>query len=212
MAFRRLLALGPWLAEAKYVWIALAVSLASMIVCLRPGTTEPVIRLTGLLLQLLGIATVVWGIAETRAFFGRPSLASKVLDWFKRCPIRGVTVSASVGTVVAHGLAGKLRGYASVSIDPAAPLDVRMTAVERNISLIHERITTVARSIDSDIGTLAERLAEEASNRERSSSELHGRLEGVATGGVHISAIGATWLFVGVILSTAAPEMAALLR
>jgi hypothetical protein len=37
-------------------------------------------------------------------------------------------------------------------------------------------------------------------------------LEASGTGGVHISAIGASWLFVGVILSTAAIEIAELLK
>jgi hypothetical protein len=33
------------------------------------------------------------------------------------------------------------------------------------------------------------------------------KLEATGTGGIHISAIGASWLFVGVILSTAAVEI-----
>jgi len=37
-------------------------------------------------------------------------------------------------------------------------------------------------------------------------------LEATGTGGVHISAIGASWLFVGIILSTAAPEIAEFLK
>ena len=209
---RKLTALGPWLAEAKYVWIALCVSLVAVALCARPGTSEPFIRLIGLALQILGIATVIWGILETRAFFGRPTLLVKVRNWIDRCPLRAVKISVGVGTAVARGVAGKLRGHGSAPINPSAPTDERLANLEKNVSLLHERITAVTRDLDTDIGALRSQVERESEERHRGTAEVRKQLEGVATGGIHITSIGAAWLFVGVVLSTAAPELATLLK
>ncbi|MCW5658451.1 MAG: hypothetical protein KIT60_12165 [Burkholderiaceae bacterium] len=208
----RLRALAEWLAEANHVWLALAVPLLALGICLRPGMSEPFIRLTGLALQILGIGTVVWGILATRAFFGRPSPIAQVRGWLKRCPLFGGTISASAGTAVSRSFAGRLHGYSSVPIDPKAPVDTRIEVVERNIGLIHERITATIRVFDSDLGELRNHIAEETSKRESTSDHLRARIEEASTGGIHISAIGAAWLFVGVVLSTSAPEIAVLIK
>lgn len=63
-----------WLAEQRFMWLALGVSVLALAVALRPGASEPAVRYTGLMLQLLGICTVVWGISETRALFGHPAI------------------------------------------------------------------------------------------------------------------------------------------
>lgn len=84
----RLKAIGPWFWEMKYLWLALVVIIVALVVALRPYTSEPVIRLTGLVLQILGIGTVAWGISETRALFGHPSLVGKCRKWLARFPLR----------------------------------------------------------------------------------------------------------------------------
>jgi hypothetical protein len=69
MNFPRLKALYSWVAEARYFFLCEAVIVAALGVALRPHTNEPVIRLTGGVLQLLGIGTVILGIRDTRALF-----------------------------------------------------------------------------------------------------------------------------------------------
>ncbi len=48
--------------------------------------------------------------------------------------------------------------------------------------------------------------------RQAEDNAIRMKLEATGTGGVHISAIGASWLFAGIILSTAATEIASLLK
>jgi len=52
----------------------------------------------------------------------------------------------------------------------------------------------------------------EEHSRQTEDSAIREMLEAAGTGGVHISAIGASWLFVRVILSTAAIELDKLLK
>lgn len=53
----------------------------------------------------------------------------------------------------------------------------------------------------------ANALRDEERTRKSETEAIRKELEATGTGGVHISAIGASWLFVGVVLSTAAVEI-----
>ena len=61
----RLKLLGPWLRDANNSTVALLWIILSLVVALGPLSSELVIRWTGMLLQLLGVGTVIWGISET---------------------------------------------------------------------------------------------------------------------------------------------------
>jgi hypothetical protein len=66
------------------------------------GATERAFRITGLVLQLCGISSIIWGISETRALFGHASLAAKIKAWFQRFPLhRRRVVFAAVGESLA---------------------------------------------------------------------------------------------------------------
>jgi hypothetical protein len=66
--------------------------------------------------------------------------------------------------------------------------------------------------MDEEFQKISDVLKGEEHARQSEDNEIHKKLEATGTGGVHISAIGASWLFVGVILSTAAVEIAELLK
>jgi hypothetical protein len=94
----RLKAVWLWLAEARHAWLATAVICVAFVVSLRPHTTEPIIRIRDLCLQLLGIGTVLWGISETRALFGHLSFTSKAKAWLGRFPLYVVISSWQLAT------------------------------------------------------------------------------------------------------------------
>lgn len=66
--------------------------------------------------------------------------------------------------------------------------------------------------MDEEFRKTAEALKNEEQTRQAEDNANRAKLEATGTGGVHISAIGASWLFVGVVLSTAGVEIAELLR
>jgi hypothetical protein len=208
MNYSRIRAIGPWLAEAWHVGVAVAVIAIALAVA-ASVPTEPVIRITGLVLQLFGISSVIWGISETRALFGHPSIASKTKAWFGRFPpIRryapvpgdGLSVSASI-------ISGRMHSVHTP--DPNATVEARVATLELNIDAIHTRISHNEADVDREFRNTADQLRQEQHAREAEDSAMHNKLEATGTGGVHISAIGASWLFVGVVLSSASPEIAA---
>jgi hypothetical protein len=176
-------------------------------ISLGPLASEQVIRLTGLTLQVLGIGTVAWGISETRALFGHPSFVSKTKAWFGRFPLLRSTHVLTATGVAALGLTGKARAH--VTHRPTAPtIEARVEALENNVTSIHTRITETQNEMDDGLNKAAEALKRESQAREDEDKTIRHKLEATGTGGVHISAIGASWLFVGVVLSTASTEIA----
>jgi hypothetical protein len=204
----RLKSIGPWLWEMKYLWLALAVNIGALALALRPHASEQVIRLTGLVLQLLGIATVAWGISETRALFGHQSLVGKWRRWIARFPLLRQNTVLAVGTASVAASGGKARGYGTVGAGPNAAVEARVDALEQNVKSIHERISATQKEMDEEFQKAADTLKHEVQSRKDEDEEIRKKLEATGTGGVHISAIGASWLFVGVTLSTAAVEIA----
>lgn len=212
MSINSMRALRLWLAEARYTWISIGVILLALVISLRPNTPEHIIRLTGLVLQVLGIGTVIWGISETRALFGHPSFASKAKLWLKRFPLlRRNIIHATTGVALASATC-KARAHSTHGpTGPNPTIEARIESLERNIVLIHERISGTQKEMDEEFRKSTEALKNEEHARKAEDNQLHEKLEATGTGGMHISAIGASWLFVGVVLSTAAIEIAELL-
>jgi len=201
-------AVWKWMVGPTYVWLAVAVTGFALAVAFGGAPTEPKIRITGLVLQVLGILTVVWGISETRRLYGLPSIASKVAAFFEAFPLRrrSVVVAAGGGSIRISG--GKARAYGTHGPGENPTVDSRLAALERNIASIHERITSVERDIEDEVRKAADALATEARARETEDRSIRERLETTSTGGIHISAIGTVWLLFGVLMSTASVELA----
>ena len=212
ISMSRVKQLWPWLVEARFAWLSLGVIGVALAVSLRPQTPEPVIRLTGLVLQLLGIGTVIWGISETRVLFGHSSFAAKAKSWFERFPLRRRNIVLAVGAASLSAATCKARGYVTQGPGPNPTVDTRLDALEKNVSLIHERISGTQKEMDEEFRKTAEALKNEEQTRQAEDNAIRAKLEATGTGGVHISAIGASWLFVGVVLSTAGVEIAELLK
>lgn len=130
----RFKALGPWLAEGKYIWLALGVNALALIVALLPGTGEPVIRLAGLVLQVLGIATVIWGITETRSLFGYPPILGKTKAWLQRFPLFGRSVATSASGISISTSLGKVRAFGTFGAGDNPTIEARLEALEKNIN------------------------------------------------------------------------------
>jgi hypothetical protein len=160
----------------------------------------------------MGIGTVIWGISETRNLFGHPSLSSKVKAWLGEFPLRrrSIVINASVGAFSSSS--AKARGYAMHGPGPNPTTETRLDALEKNTSMLHERISGVASEMDAGLRKGADALKSEADARSAEDHAIREKLEATGTGGVHISAIGALWLFVGVILSSASVELAAIVK
>ena len=205
---RWLRAFLSWLWEARHVWLALVVVVVAMLLVARKGVTEPQIRIVGMVLQILGIGTVAWGIRETRVLFGRPDIFRLSRDWIRRFPVYGGRVVTGSVNITVPGATLQARGYVSAVAGPNATVDARLEALERNLWYVNDRIDHIQAEMDQNARAQRQALEQEQQTRVKENQELSAKLEATETGGLHISAMGALWLFVGVTMSTAAPELA----
>ncbi len=194
--------------EARLFWITVLVVLVAAAFALRRGTDEAVVRITGMVLELLGIGTVVWGIRETRAFFGRPSLLTLAQQWFTRVPpFRRQIVTSSSDTAVGTAR-GSSNTYALSTIGPDATADERLLALETNLDRAIKWLDQIHIATDEGLRLLGETLKREERSRTAEDQQIRQKLEATETGGLHISAMGTLWLIVGVIFSSVPAELA----
>ncbi len=214
MSFSIIRRLWVWfIVEIRFFWLTFVVIAIALFVALWPPTSEPVIRQTGLVLQLFGICTIIWGISETRALFGHPSFAAKAKSWLGRSPFFNKNIASSTTGCSMAISTGKVRPFVTHRpTDPNPTLEARVDAIEKDVIFINERIKSTNKEMDEGFHKVTEALKSEEQARQTEDSFIRGKLEATGTGGVHISAIGASWLFVGVILSTAGIEIEKLLR
>ena len=198
-----------WLFDARIFWLALCVAVGALVFAIRKSATEPEIRLTGLALQVLGIATVAWGIRETRVLFGRPDFFTLTKKWLERVPVYGgrrvtASITLTAGGATAHG-----RACVSSTASLNATVEERVSVLEKNIQHLNKRIDETQTEMDQSFRAQSSALEEEKQERSREDRILSAKLEATETGGLHISAMGALWLFIGVTLSTASVELSA---
>jgi len=194
--------------DASRFWLAIVVAGGALLISLQPGTSEPFIRLTGMVLQLLGLGTVAWGIAVTRALFGTDSLLTVARKWVNRVPRlrRGHAVSMTAHFPLdfdtAHG-----RGYSTDNAPAGAPIEARVEVLEKNLRRVNARLNQTQKEMDDELRRVKVSLTQEAATRIVEDDSTRRTLEISETGGIYITATGALWLSVGVFLSTASPEL-----
>lgn len=170
--------------------------------------TEPAIRLAGLCLQLLGIAAAALGIRDTRRMFGKPSFLQSLRSWAASWPrfkpkAQHVLISAS-GSIGVSGSATVSQGMA-----PNATLEQRIDALEAHLKSVDVRLHSAESTISTNERALTSKLQQESQERGTQVAELHRKVEAASTDGLRLAAAGAFWLAIGLVLSTASPELLA---
>jgi len=201
-----------WAQEANRVWFAMLAPPAVFMVCWATlPSWEPRIRITGLLLQLMGIATVAFGLRETRKLFRRPSLADIVRKWLKRFPKFTVETRVIVGTGKLTVGGAAATAFGTVSPLPTASLEEKVAALEKGLAQCNMVIHETQRRLEEEACNRSSAIESERRERGAGDDRTQKLIEEAAAGGLHLEATGVFWLSVGVILATASNEIARLL-
>ncbi len=100
------------------------------------------------------------------------------------------------------------RGHFYANAGQDATVEARVEALEKNVGVLSDSIAQVQNEMDKKSRDHAEQLKQEQSSRQRDHEQLSMRLEASETGGLHISAVGAMLLFVGVVIAPRHPRLA----
>ena len=128
--------------------------------------------------------------------------------WLREFPPykRNIVLGAAAGT---FGIAGaKARGYVTSNPQPNANIEERVASLERNVGHLNKRIDDAFDELESTQSKQTEALEKEKQERAAEDGRIASKLETSGTGGLHISAIGALWLLIGVTLATGSVEIA----
>ena len=197
-----------WIWRGKLLWLALIVLIICFFIAFFPEITETRIRLTGLVLQLCGISTVLISISELRKLFNHPTLFTIGKKWLMSFPpyclpkIEGKlnTASGNISSFIS-GVVLQHRARPNATIEERVRvLESNRDNLEHITSELREQITQINRERN-------EYLLSERQKRERDITGLEIKLEVAETAGKYYSLIGLVWLLIGLIMSTASVEI-----
>lgn len=207
----RLRRLGVWLADPKLAAFAAVVVVVSVCVPLCAVRTEQSLRISGLSLQLLGLAAAAVGIRDTRSLFGRPSFLEMLRGWFSRFPrTRSQPLQFS----------GEDRATASGSVSMEVwkgqgsnpTVDSRLKAAEENLLGLRKRMERAEALLEAEFRLVRQEIGNEAEKRAHEDRLLHLQIETASADGLNLAAVGVIWLAFGVVMATIPAELLALLR
>ncbi len=191
-----------WLTEANVFWLLAFVMIGTSVVAFWGDTTEVRVRRTGWALELLGLATVAWGIRNTRRSFEHPDIFSLSKTWLARFPKypkpSGITVT--IHAVEEHDTAHAIVHVGDAGAVPS--LKDRVEILERSVYDITEQLNKTRHDLTHEIEDSQTALSKERQSREEQGEKLKQKLEDAETGGLHVSATGLVWLALGLTLST----------
>lgn len=190
------------------LWIAVlavpAVLLVSYLIL--PGW-EPRIRIAGMGLQLLGLATVAFGLRDTRKLFSQPSLLQLARTWLGRFPTfyREIRMVAGSGHIQLGG--ASVSGFGTVTSSATASLEDRVAMLEKNLNQTNLAIHQAQMRMDEEKQKQAAALESERHGRETGDEKNEKLLQEAMAGGLHLETIGVLWLFCGITLASASIEI-----
>jgi len=200
-----------WFIAPYLFWITIVVVAASMVQVSYISSSEASFRITGLILQILGIGTVAYGIHETRKMFGHPSYFSLTKDWLKRFPKFGGRIRLFSSNIQAKSMIGNARAHVWMNAKDDSN-EEHIKAIEINLESINERLCEAQKQIDQSEHKIEQDIKKEQDVRTKADREILDKIEAVETGGIYISAMGVIWLFVGVIMSSVPEELSKLIK
>lgn len=199
-----------WLAEPRIFWLTTLVLFLAVGGAAWQGG-EAAHRIAGLVLQLLGIATVVWEIRQTRTLFGRPSILGLAYNWLIQFPRYRPKVISGTATVHGGGVGLRARGGGWSNAGSGATVEKRIDTLEKNVERLRKQLGETEQELRKQIKAQASALNEEKETRAKEDKAIRDVLEDTETGGLRVSLMGVIWVLVGIIMSTIPSELSQLL-
>jgi hypothetical protein len=215
--FQRIRWSGRYILDhAKWLWRTqpLIAFLAAVVVVFFWSTLlaclERQIRLSGMSLQLLGVALVAIGLRDTRrAFEDQPTTWEGIKRWWSRRPKFGPrhhVVAVGAGSIGLSGGSARAR----VSSGPATPIDQRVALLEEQYAKLFDEVGTLSGETKKRDDELAKALKEETGERQKADVGIKDQLRKAVAEGIPLGRVGAIFFLFGIAAGTASPEIASL--
>jgi len=165
-------------------------------------------RLTGLVLELLGIITVVIGVNATLKLFDVDGLCKTILKWFKRFPKFVENARTTVGSISATTENATASFFGTTSLAPNSSIENRVAFLEEQLKQVHLQVYGNRIHFENECKSLSDALSAESDKRKTGDKQSHYDLKAFAVEDVYIEVMGVVWLIFGAISATASKELA----
>jgi hypothetical protein len=151
-----------------------------------------------MLIELLGISTVVIGLDAKRRLFKLPSFLENALSWVRRRPKWKPTPTViEVKTAGSIEFSGSVRASLWRGTPDGASLEDRITALEQNLQTVRKEQSEIQKRLDHEKTERQQALTIERRERETADGNLRKVLEDLGSGGLYVEAMGIIWVIVG---------------
>jgi hypothetical protein len=207
-------ALGIWIGSFRRIWLAIAVPCGVLaLLYLYPLDWGDRFRYCGLVLQLLGVGTVIYLLRDKSATFGRLGFLAYFRERFAALPkFRPTIKTISASGVSSTSASGFAHGFVWHNLISSASPEERITILEKNVETLRTNLDLHAQKYRLVDQRLQTELSAERQSRIASVASVEQRLERFGASGIHIEAAGLFWLVLGIILATVPVELVNLLR
>jgi hypothetical protein len=202
-----------WAKQAPYFWFSLALTVLTILIIfywaspIVNGTPSDFrLRLWAMILQLIGAYTVWHDLIGTARDFNQSGIIRRTISWIKRGISNRTIILTTTGSAQGNS-STSARIRQRTPIDPTLPPEERLTAVENNLQFIDGNIADINKELNQSTRQLETKIKSEASQRKDSIRTIEERMRESATQNLPILQFGAWWVFVGIVLSTLAPEI-----
>ncbi len=196
-----------WLLRVRLALFCAAVVILALVASLAHFQSEPSIRISGMLLQLLGISAAAVGIRDTRRMFGKPSFLQLARNWLQSVPgIKTKVVAVNLSPAnMSFSATAKAHPWHGAGQEPT--IESRLSAAESNLLELYNRASAAESVFDNHVRAAKQSLQEEKNARTEEDRQLHLKIQAASTDGLHLAAVGAVWLASGVIMSSIPNEL-----
>jgi hypothetical protein len=201
-----------WAIEPQLAFLCFSILILAVLTSFYTWPSERTIRISGYVLQFLGMLFAIRGILKIRAYFGHPTLKILLIAWIQRFPKwkRDIIISAGDVKIGTIGLDARIEIWA-----PDIPNDVlekRLEAVLLNLNSLREMQSTLAgqiKKIEKNHKSLKESQKQELEKIEK---RVNSEIETLHTKDILISLIGLVWLTFGITMSTLSIEISSIFQ
>lgn len=188
-----------WAKRNPLFWANLAIAglLASLI---WHSTSDLHVRALGVILELIGVATVWSDLTRSAKKAGRGGVVRGTLDWLRQ-GVRGRTTHIAAGTL--SGGWSILGGRASLrrGVSEEADLAMRVSALEQNLAALDRELGQTHDQVQRIETETKRAIEQEKEARKTSFEKLQSDLTDYASGSYATLLFGVVWLCVGMVLS-----------
>lgn len=165
-------------------------------------------RLIGLLLELFGICTVVYGLNEAFKFFEHTALLDIIVKWFKRFP-KFFENHILVGSAnIQENFSDSCNGIITTSANPNTSFENRISILEQQYNKLFIQVQNNRTHFTSELKKFSSDLNTEINQRIIGDKHNQQTLKEFAVRDVYIELVGIIWLLFGAISATASTELA----